>query len=103
MKTVKISLIIIAACILMCFAGSSCTEKARQNISETVSKQDTLKVADSVTFRAKRIHFSETLTWESFNIELVKVPFGYHPTDTIVIVEFEKAETYRLMERVDNK
>ena len=57
--------------------------------------------ADSASFRAKRIYYTNDSTYtdsyESMYIELIKVPFGYRPGDTIMT---SSSETFVLRERI---
>ena len=99
--------VIIVALAIMIF-GDSCNSNSRsgQRTRENIGvSPNTQVLTDSVLFRAKQVFFDSSMITQSIYVELIKVPYGYHPTDTIYISSDHsiRGKTYRLLERVSTK
>ena len=109
MKTFYQTLGVIVLALAIMIFGNSCNhpdyrsgQRTRENIGVSPNTQI---LTDSVVFRVKEIFFDSAMITQSIYVELIKVPFGYHPTDTIYISSDNalRGRTYRLLERVSAK
>lgn len=75
---------------------SSCNNSRSGNRALTLVDSTIKLPADSVVFRARYYYIGEETTFQSNFTELLKVPFGYRPGDTILV----DRKYYVLRERV---
>lgn len=96
MKAFYQTLAVIIVCLAIMIFGDSCNSNTRsgQRIEQTSNNINTL---DSMTYRAKRFSVdSNDVMHEVMNVCIIKVPFGYKPTDTVIIDH----TIYRLLQRL---
>lgn len=97
MKAFYQTLTVIIICLAIMIFGDSCYFNPRSG-QRTGQISDTLNLSDSTYYRAKRFSVdSNDVMHEVMNVCIIKVPFGYRPTDTIIMDH----TIYRLMERLN--
>ena len=103
MKTVYQTIAIIMLALLMCFAGSSCSDDYSGNrMKSTLYSVPKDATSDSLTFRARAIYYYDNSNLGaviSQYTDLVKVPKGYFAGDTVMI----ELQTYILGLHISDK